>query len=366
MFYPVVWLSVDLLPTALDPLQQPHQTLDQLTQKSLGRVNPPTPAALPHQVAFSSPSTIITPKTVVVLRQGSQGAVVKQLQARLQQLTYDPGPIDGQFGPRTDQAVRQFQMTTGLPVDGVVGATTWARLQRQEVSTNQAIERSSPLPHLSPVVPQLQFHPIARIAAGPDRKTLVLLAIGLAGVGLMAYRFRPEPFKPVAQLPVYYPHPVYPQQLAAVHQPQPIYPPPAAPVMTAASNLISGPAPHPECLPEFLYDLQQPQQRQALETSLQGGNPEVTPALTALLNRLGSFPAVHHGTGQPYTYLLLDDLGGCFRLCNNELWVTEAAVQWLRQDAPYSLTIRRLDSSGGIEDREFTVALSPRQLALAT
>ncbi len=365
MFYPLAWLSVDLLPSPLEPLPQSGRTLGQFTQRSLGRVNPPTPVALPHQVAFSSP-TPATPKAAVVLRPGSQGSAVKQLQAHLQRLSYDPGPIDGQFGPRTDQAVRQFQRTTGLPVDGVVGATTWAQLQREAVSTNKALDKSFPLPQLSPTLPQLQFHPIARIATGPDRKTLVLLAIGLAGIGLMAYRFRPEPSKPTARLPVYYPYPVYPHPAAAVHQPQPIYPPPAAPVMTTASDLISGPAPHPECLPEFLYDLQQPQQRQALEISLQGGNPEVTSGLAALLNRLGSFPAIHHSTGQPYTYLLLDDLGGCFRLCNNELWATQAALQWLRQDAPYTLTIRRLDSSGGIEDREFTVTLSPRQLALAT
>lgn len=357
MFYPVAWLSADLPPTPPGPTQQSDPGLTQSTRRALSQVNGPTPTALLDRVAFST----APPRAGAVLRQGNQGAVVKQLQAHLQQLTYDPGPIDGQFGPYTDQAVRQFQGATGLAVDGVVGPRTWAQLQRAAVFTTTA-------PDSPPPLPQLYFHPIARIPTGPDSRTLGLLVIGLAGAGLMAYRFRPNRPKLTAQLPVYYPQPVYLHRPGAVHQPQPICPPPATSEtisLPQSVDLISDPAPHPECLPEFLYDLQQPQQRQALETALQGQTSQTTPVLATLLNRLGSFPAFHHGTGQPYTYLLLDDLGGCFHLCSNELWVTQSALQWLRQETPYTLTIRRLDSSGGVEDREFTVALSPRQLAVA-
>lgn len=363
MFYPVVWLSADLPPTLPGPAQQSGPGLTQSTRRALSQVNGPPPPALPDRMAFSTAS----PRAGALLRQGNQGAVVKQLQAHLQQLTYDPGPIDGQFGPCTDRAVRQFQGANGLVVDGAVGPHTWTQLQRATLSTPTAPDRPSPLPRFSAAAPQLQFHPIARIPAGPDGRTLGLLVVGLTGVGLMAYRFRPDRPKVTAQLPVYYPQPVYLHRPGAVHQPQPIYPPPATSETISlphSVDLISDPAPHPECLPEFVYDLQQPQQRQALEIALQGKNSQTTPVLATLLNRLGSFPAVHHGTGQPYTYLLLDDLGGCFHLCSNELWVTQAALQWLRQETPYTLTIRRLDSSGGVEDREFTVALSPRQLAV--
>lgn len=43
-----------------------------------------------------------------------------QVQERLAELGYDPGPPDGVLGPRTRQAITAFQHDRGLPVDGVV------------------------------------------------------------------------------------------------------------------------------------------------------------------------------------------------------------------------------------------------------
>ena len=366
MFYPLAWLSAAPPPTSppphsIDPVEQSAARLGSDQLASVGQVNAPVLAPQPQRATFS-PATQRVGEAM--LRQGHQGEAVKQLQARLRQLTYDPGPMDGRFGPHTDQAVRQFQSATGLPVDGVVGPATWTELQRASAPTAKAPPSSTILPRFSPAVPQLQFHPIARLTDRSDGQGLVLLVIGLAGVGVTAYGFRPDLPKPTAQLPIHYPQPVYPQRSGAAHQPHPIDSPP----LTPPANLFTRPAPDPECLPGFVYDLQQPQHRQALEVSLQGCNGDIShsrPALAALLNRLGTFPANHDRTGQPYTYLLLDDLGGCFRLCNNELWVTQAALQWLRQDTSYSLTIRRLDGSGRVEDREFTVALGARELAVA-
>jgi hypothetical protein len=52
------------------------------------------------------------------------GPKVRGLQERLKALGYDPGEIDGVFGPSTDRAVRQFQRDHALPADGVVGPAT--------------------------------------------------------------------------------------------------------------------------------------------------------------------------------------------------------------------------------------------------
>ncbi len=42
----------------------------------------------------------------------------KEMQRLLSELGFDPGPIDGQPGPKTKQAIRDFQKTRGLTVDG--------------------------------------------------------------------------------------------------------------------------------------------------------------------------------------------------------------------------------------------------------
>lgn len=59
-----------------------------------------------------------------VLRTGSQGDEVKNLQSRLYALGYYTGEIDGQFGPGTREAVTAFQKRNGLGADGIVGGET--------------------------------------------------------------------------------------------------------------------------------------------------------------------------------------------------------------------------------------------------
>jgi peptidoglycan hydrolase-like protein with peptidoglycan-binding domain len=55
------------------------------------------------------------------LRQGSEGPAVADLQRRLTELHFDPGPADGTFGVGTLYAVQGFQKLHGLAPDGVVG-----------------------------------------------------------------------------------------------------------------------------------------------------------------------------------------------------------------------------------------------------
>ena len=62
------------------------------------------------------------------LRIGSRGASVQQLQQLLRNEGYDPGPIDGIFGSRTQSAVMAFQRDTHIAVDGIVGIQTWTAL----------------------------------------------------------------------------------------------------------------------------------------------------------------------------------------------------------------------------------------------
>ncbi len=59
---------------------------------------------------------------------GSRGPEVLQIQQRLSGLQFYSGPADGIFGGGTDSAVRAFQGSKGLTIDGKVGAGTWAAL----------------------------------------------------------------------------------------------------------------------------------------------------------------------------------------------------------------------------------------------
>jgi hypothetical protein len=62
------------------------------------------------------------------LRRGSRGEEVRRLQRRLVELGVAPLTVDGDFGARTEEAVRRFQVSCGLAVDGIVGPRTRARL----------------------------------------------------------------------------------------------------------------------------------------------------------------------------------------------------------------------------------------------
>ena len=54
----------------------------------------------------------------------------KEIQAALKNAGFNPGSIDGKIGPRTRQAIKDFQKSKGLVPDGVVGPKTWTSLGR--------------------------------------------------------------------------------------------------------------------------------------------------------------------------------------------------------------------------------------------
>jgi peptidoglycan hydrolase-like protein with peptidoglycan-binding domain len=75
-----------------------------------------------------------------LVRQGSQNHPVQTLQYLLGARGH-PVTVDGDFGPKTDAAVRAFQHAAHLAVDGVVGPNTWSALivQVSQGSTGDAV-----------------------------------------------------------------------------------------------------------------------------------------------------------------------------------------------------------------------------------
>ncbi len=63
-----------------------------------------------------------------VLRQGSKGGEVKEVQRRLKQWGYYDGSVDGIYGAKTVEAVKKFQRKNGLTADGIAGKSTYEAL----------------------------------------------------------------------------------------------------------------------------------------------------------------------------------------------------------------------------------------------
>ncbi|WP_337102483.1 cell wall hydrolase [Paenibacillus sp. YIM B09110] len=72
-----------------------------------------------------------------VLKFGSEGQAIQDLQFRLQTTGYYNLPIDLNFGKATRSAVQRFQKSNGLQSDGVVGPKTWAKLKKLSVNKKE-------------------------------------------------------------------------------------------------------------------------------------------------------------------------------------------------------------------------------------
>jgi hypothetical protein len=68
------------------------------------------------------------------LRRGASGADVERLQRLLARAPTYHRPVDGIFGSRTEAAVKAYQSTRGLVVDGIVGPQTWGALEAEAPS----------------------------------------------------------------------------------------------------------------------------------------------------------------------------------------------------------------------------------------
>jgi len=54
---------------------------------------------------------------------------VSAVQRKLRALGFDAGPINGDFGLKTQAALAQFQLSAGIPVSGQLDDTTLAQLE---------------------------------------------------------------------------------------------------------------------------------------------------------------------------------------------------------------------------------------------
>lgn len=78
-----------------------------------------------------------------MLRMGSKGARVRELQALLVRAGYQV-KVDGDFGPSTKAALKQFQKASGLTVDGVYGPQTETALGQHRQGAGDKVGAQKP------------------------------------------------------------------------------------------------------------------------------------------------------------------------------------------------------------------------------
>jgi cell wall-associated NlpC family hydrolase len=64
----------------------------------------------------------------IIVKRGDDNEHVRAVQERLEQLGFNPGGADGDFGRKTEEAVQAFQAAWELPPTGSVDDATWGAL----------------------------------------------------------------------------------------------------------------------------------------------------------------------------------------------------------------------------------------------
>ena len=100
----------------------------------------------------------------MLLKIGSRGKEVKDLQEFLEI------GADGIFGKGTDQAVRSWQSTNGLDVDGIVGPATWDAMGLATTDASEQIYTTE-----NGLVIERHFLPSGEYKTGPTNKEYVFL-----------------------------------------------------------------------------------------------------------------------------------------------------------------------------------------------
>lgn len=126
-----------------------------------------------------------------VLKLGSQGSAVSELQGVLRLLGYYSGRVDGFYQESTASAVAQFQQAAGLNADGIVGSDTWNRLLPNAPSTPMSPPTSSQTPASSfPVPSSLQTTIPNSDRISNNDTTLPILKYGMRGSAVVQLQER--------------------------------------------------------------------------------------------------------------------------------------------------------------------------------
>lgn len=86
------------------------------------------PPVTPAPIVTQAPATPTPQPEYTTLRPGNEGKRVQEMQEKLIELGFLEGEADGQYGPKTKEAVTAYQRRSGLKADGIAGKDTLSRL----------------------------------------------------------------------------------------------------------------------------------------------------------------------------------------------------------------------------------------------
>lgn len=121
---------------------------------------------------------------------------ILQIQQLLKQKGFDPGPLDGLYGPKTKAGIQAFQQANGLPVTGAATFDLLQRLSYRAPSQNptaipnnpsQPVVTSQPqAPVYSPTLPYYQQQPqVVTVAQGDKGLPSWAIPAMIGGGGLL-------------------------------------------------------------------------------------------------------------------------------------------------------------------------------------
>jgi hypothetical protein len=113
------WFHIEI---SNDHADDPSYYADVFAKIFSGEIKPQ--AATPAPAPVAAPPAAPKPAVFKSLKVGSKGSAVKEIQ------TFLGLQADGNFGPKTEAAVKAWQLSNPVcgPADGIVGAKTWSAM----------------------------------------------------------------------------------------------------------------------------------------------------------------------------------------------------------------------------------------------
>ena len=120
-----------------------------------------------------------TPKS---LQRGFTGSdAVRAVQKRLKELGYYKGSADGDFGPATEQAVKDFQKANGLTADGKVGEKTLAKMNAKNAISYKEAHATATPKATAKATNKPTAKPTSKATATPNLQKDYYLSVGSKG-----------------------------------------------------------------------------------------------------------------------------------------------------------------------------------------